>query len=92
MYYKYLKTRNEDFEFYALCHGAKPSKSSKSANQSLPAERPSGNLLFDDPDKYGKMSQEQKEELTQQMKSKFKTLFDGANIVPSGGVGKIQRW
>jgi hypothetical protein len=93
MFFGYLKARNDDYEFYAMCHGAKPSKSSNTQTiQSLPTEPKSNNLLFDDPANYDTMTQEQKEELTSKMKGMFKQLFDGANITPSNGVGKVQKW
>jgi hypothetical protein len=92
MYQQHLKTKAEDFEFYAMCHGAKPS--SKSTNQSVPSEsvNEKDDVLFDDPDNYSKLSQEERDARTKTMVSHFKSMFGQTHITPSGGVGKVQRW
>lgn len=91
MYYQHLKTKAEDFEFMAICHGAKPSK--KTVQNNAPSEPiDSGNLLFGDPEDYKKLPEEEREANSKEMKNKFKALFGQTHMVPSGGVGKIQRW
>jgi hypothetical protein len=92
MYHQHLKTKAEDFEFYAMCHGAKPA--SKKAQQSVPSELTieKDDVLFDDPENYSKLSQQEREERTKTMMSHFKSMFGQTHITPSGGVGKVQMW
>jgi hypothetical protein len=86
-----MELRNDDFEFMAVCHGAKPSKKTESA-QVITAEPRKDQLLFGDPEDYKKMSVEEREKQTAKMKGHFSQMISQFNMVPAGTTGKIQRW
>jgi hypothetical protein len=86
-----MELRNDDFEFMAVCHGAKPSKKTESA-QVITAEPRSSEPLFGDPEEYKKLSDEEREKQSAKMKGHFKQMFGQLNMAPAGTTGKIQRW